>query len=597
MVAGECPEHTYFLDAEAAYRAALADQRVQEADGGVYPRICYYDGEPYPGALPTMINVPLLRVLEFFGSRFYFHFLPCPTRFHSGREGVAQTAVESSFTEAMREVEIYRRRAAEQLKWRAVPHAHTYFLDRHVAYNVAIRGNRVASDEGWSVDSQQLCYFDGEPFGHGPSNLVHLPAESVLETLVPTRLCLPTRIFCGASIAAEQQDAIETTFKELLAQVQSQRHAAAVQLVGRAVAQPPPSIDGRPLKVLLIASRFTQVMQYASRGLGDALARLGCEVDFRIEGSDRECWTLMHNIMDYVDSGPHLFISINHFTRDWLHPDVFEVSWWQDPMSSLRNGVWVPERARSIVLSAYPDLDDLLHSKGVKQVLRQGFCIDREVFHERPEIPRSPKAVFVGGSYRPRLRSGLTDAERRVLQRIEEMMLSGEGIRRTDLLALAERYGLQKERVLVDFWSYAVREITVRWLCQVPDLEVEVYGRCWEDDPLVRPHFRGELPHGEAVARVYNGACCALVCLPTEVNSQRLAEAAACGCIPVVWDNRATAEPPHWEQECLYFRSREDLHHCLHQRPPNPPHAIAEYASYDALAQRILDLVQERRAA
>lgn len=130
-----------------------------------------------------------------------------------------------------------------------------------------------------------------------------------------------------------------------------------------------------------------------------------------------------------------------------------------------------------------------------------------------------------------------------------------------------------------------------------PGLPVDVYGRYWDQDAEVLPYYRGELQHGEAVADVYRAARYALVCHPFEINSQRLAEVAACGCIPVVYDCRDVAEPPFWDDYCLFFKTAEELQNILRQclQPAKPPEGLAEQFTYRAAARRLIDLTDLRK--
>ena len=138
--------------------------------------------------------------------------------------------------------------------------------------------------------------------------------------------------------------------------------------------------------------------------------------------------------------------------------------------------------------------------------------------------------------------------------------------------------------------------MSARWLCELADelgMTVEVYGRGWERDPVVSPFFKGTLPHGPAVAEVYNTAQYSLVAHPHDLHSQRLIETAACGSIPIVYDCRYRAEKPHWDEQCLWYRTKEELRACLGKRPQSPVHAVCQGRSYTDFAKRILTEIQD----
>ncbi|HIJ84815.1 MAG TPA: hypothetical protein HPQ00_11535, partial [Magnetococcales bacterium] len=50
-------------------------------------------------------------------------------------------------------------------------------------------------------------------------------------------------------------------------------------------------------------------------------------------------------------------------------------------------------------------------------------------------------------------------------------------------------------------------------------------------------------------------------------------------------------EPQHWDDECLFFSTREELRHCLTQTPKGDPMRIAQANSYDRAVEKILHWV------
>ena len=160
-----------------------------------------------------------------------------------------------------------------------------------------------------------------------------------------------------------------------------------------------------------------------------------------------------------------------------------------------------------------------------------------------------------------------------------------------NLLALAKEFSLSYDFVYWRLWHYVIRDYSVRWLCENPVLPVEIYGRYWADDPLVAGHYKHELQHGVEVANLYRSAKYALVSHPFEINSQRLAEVAACGCIPLVYDCRDIAEPPHWDACCLFFKTPADLHRILtnQEMPAQSPQRIAEKFTYQHAVENFIN--------
>jgi hypothetical protein len=258
-------------------------------------------------------------------------------------------------------------------------------------------------------------------------------------------------------------------------------------------------------------------------------------------------------------------------------------------MPSITEAQSLPWRERDIVLSLNATFDRHLERTGARNILRQQFCVDTDTFRLRPDVAREDKMVFVGSSYSNRLHH--QPQEKEILRHFVQMMEAGAVITEDIVRDAADAHGLTFAHVYWDLLHYAVRDTTVRWLCETAPLPVEVYGHHWDGDPVVSPFFKGPIPHGEKVAKLYNGARYALVSHPFEINSQRLSEAAACGCVPLVYDVRSIAEPPHWNDECLFFTTRDELRAAFDRVPSGNTSVIATHFSYDALARRILHLV------
>ena len=71
-------------------------------------------------------------------------------------------------------------------------HEDTYFLDRELAYLTALEHNTITLEDGQRI--AQVCYYDGQAFGHAPENLVHVPLEIFTEYFSSHENRIPTRI-------------------------------------------------------------------------------------------------------------------------------------------------------------------------------------------------------------------------------------------------------------------------------------------------------------------------------------------------------------------------------------------------------------------
>lgn len=68
----------------------------------------------------------------------------------------------------------------------------TYFLDRDLAYQVALAHNTFRSENGQWLE--QVCYYDGAPFEHAPDNLINVPAEKFDEYFQSHLYRIPTQV-------------------------------------------------------------------------------------------------------------------------------------------------------------------------------------------------------------------------------------------------------------------------------------------------------------------------------------------------------------------------------------------------------------------
>lgn len=68
----------------------------------------------------------------------------------------------------------------------------TYFLDRDLAYQIALAHNTFKSENGQWLE--QICYYDGAPFDHAPANLVNVPVESFNEYFRAHLHRIPTQV-------------------------------------------------------------------------------------------------------------------------------------------------------------------------------------------------------------------------------------------------------------------------------------------------------------------------------------------------------------------------------------------------------------------
>ncbi|MBF0283120.1 MAG: hypothetical protein HQL51_01525 [Magnetococcales bacterium] len=463
-----------------------------------------------------------------------------------------------------------------------------YFLDSDQARKAAaiptlIPRFRIVN----SVPGTRLCFHPGPPLPEDPPHLISVPEEGLEPFFRLTPLRRPLMVHFNPR--DPEQNARAEGIGEAIARAERFREQFAAAALVRLKNRPPRLGPGEALRILLPSSRHDRDLQYQMRLLARALLRRGARPVLALERPELDHFddALWRRALE--EHQPHAVMSFNRLFNQALHPKQPLIVWWQDPMPILADGEPLPWRERDLAWSLCPEFDDLLRRTGAQRIARQSFRVDLETFRPLPDLPREEKVVVVGSSYAEKLdlyrQAPQQAALRRALGELTERFDAGEPMTDDLLAETARRYGMTRYAVFWKLFHYLVRDRCVRWLCQVSPLPVEVWGNFWERDPLIRPFHRGVLPQGEAVARVYNQARYALAAHPFDLQSQRMGEASACGAIPLVYDCRHRAEPPHWDDACLWFRTAQELREQLGRRPPGDPRPISRDKGYDTLAR------------
>lgn len=465
----------------------------------------------------------------------------------------------------------------------------TAFADLAQALAAAQQARRVRLTA--AVTGTQACYYLGEeqPPPDAPRNFFHVPIDRLADFIADTRVRPPRTAVPPVSATHEQRQAFGALISRELTRGIEERQRRGLESMGRyRQTTPPRATDGR-LRVFAASSRTTTVMQYSSAGLMRAFERLGHDARLELERDDTELMDLKIMVEAAEAFAPHLVVNINHQMNTWLPPGVVNATWWQDLMPTLRQGRPLPWRQNDLAYMALTnDLAAALARTGLsaERAKIQPFCIEAETFHDRSEGPRANKIVFVGSAASTRLRGGR--GERELAEMLAALVESGHQLTEEQVRGLGVLKGVPPDHAFHNVFYYVMRDGLVRWLCRASPIPVEVYGRSWDKDPEVAPHYRGERPHGPAVAEVYRGAKYALIVHPLSINTQRLAEATACGAIPVVYDCRPFADRPHWDDRLLFFRTPAQLAHALTQTPPTYASEFRDFFSYERFARRIL---------
>lgn len=576
---GDLVKDIFFLSIEDAYSEALKQNKIVDEKGGERLQYCYYDGPLTDIVLDNFIQVSADSFVDFFSHSP----LPIPQIIAISHDGVVH--FNEMPADVVEEIKQYRSKycVAESI------HSNTYFVDPLLALNIAKQRNRINCGHP-TIDGLQVCYYRGELPLHGIENLVHVELPDLVDFFTVSRLRLPERIGMPDELEEELKAAVQEDFASAMDAIQKKRQTLIQQLAQKAKALKPVVVEGEPIRVFIPSNRLTTVMQYSSQGVAKAFEKRGCQVLFYIEANDMETSNFVDWLDKYIDFNPHVTFYVNGLNSAFFHDDIINIIWWQDLMPQIKNHQLLNWRKNDFNFSISPIFDPHLKQCGAETVERQHFVIDEEVFYSDDKQQRQQKIIFVGSSYLPAVNLA-DDQQQSVIAELVEILKQGGHFDEQTVASIAEHSSLSYEMVFWKLLHYVIRDYSVKWLCQNATLPVEVYGRYWDQDPLVAPFYQGELRHGVEVADVYRSAAYALVSHPFEINSQRLVEVAACGCIPVVYDCRDVAEPPHWDEFCLFFKTAEDLKNIIENRlvPAKSPLLLAQNFTYTAAVDNFIE--------
>ncbi|MBD3823134.1 MAG: hypothetical protein IE916_01315 [Epsilonproteobacteria bacterium] len=460
-----------------------------------------------------------------------------------------------------------------------------YFLNPEEALRVAKEQNR------WGANGYylQACYYEGERIESDLPNLLHLPLENMVHDLAFGSNRIPTKIdFTGLDLSSDVKLSVLQSFNASMHQAQMARdelnRGYHLKLLNA-------KLDfSEPLRCYLMASTSTQVMQFVSKNLAHALEKIGCEVLFDLFYGIEESSSLKK----MAEFNPHIFININHLNNGFLNNEIFNIVWFQDPMPILSDDSKIGLRSRDIIYSLSSMIMEKKFAPHMYEIQR--FCVNRELFFRDESIPKEEKVVFIGSSHKAILEKDIQNPRLFELYVLLKARLdNAEPITKEYVMELSKEYGVAFYDILLTPFAMAVREACVEWICKQQKLPVEVYGRYWENNPVVAPFYKGEIPHGDKVAKIYNGAKYALVAHSFDMYQQRLPEMAACGTIPLSYNAVGmTEESYEYESSTLLFRTYDELVALMGKEPQESVERIAEDMSFEHFANRIVATVKER---
>ncbi|WP_373072000.1 hypothetical protein [Sulfurimonas sp.] len=467
----------------------------------------------------------------------------------------------------------------------------TYFLDYNEAHKVASQQNRPVPH------MLQVCYYAGDKMETDLVNLIHLPFESFVHSLGEGVYRLPRQInLDGLNLSNDVKEDIVLNFKNALEQAKRLRHEFNKNYL---IALQNTKLDfSEKLRFYIPANSSTQVMQYVSKNIADELIKRGYEVFFDMSYGmyDPEC---KRNLLVF---NPHAIININYFNSFLFSKDLFYFVWFQDSMPLLTNNQPINLKDRDYIFSYHKIFTDLLLKKGVdkNKIFKYDIIpVDTNQFYLDETIKKEDKIIFVGSYYAD---VDYIDTHKDIHNDIMEVIENGDTLSSETLIEIfaKKKVDVSDKPTFINRVQQAyVRTACVSWISQNTSKEVEVYGSNWKqskNDNII-DKFKGKAEKDD-LNRIYNSAKYVLSASASAINTQRLGELVHSGAIPVVYDCRdLTHEENTWDDECLYFKTQDELNYILDNNIKPKKYMskeMLEHFTYDEFMNIIFEQINKK---
>ncbi|MCF6309495.1 MAG: hypothetical protein L3J19_03310 [Sulfurimonas sp.] len=466
-------------------------------------------------------------------------------------------------------------------------------MNPKVALIVANQENRYGPNNNTFL---QICYYHGEKIESDLVNLVHLPMENMLENLSNGMLRIPEKIdFTGIDVPDNAKIQIEDNINKILSKSRDLQYRNAMK--NYETAKTNKLNFNEIMKFYLPASANTRVMQYISKDIYDILKTREYKVMYDLTYGI-EKYSTIRKVSEY---NPHAIITINNFHNMFLNDEIFNFVWFQDVMPIMVDNEEILLRERDYFFSYTTTFTDLLIKKGVdknKIFQQQVIPVNTNQFYLDENVNKENKIVFVGSYYCDDYSDYISkdiDYELNILLK-KGISLSVENIHE-----VYKKYNLvclDNANFITYIQQHYIRNACVDWLCENQTVDVEIYGYDWDksDKEHILQKFKGKAEKHE-LNYIYNSTKYALAASGQVINTQRLGEIVHSGAIPLIYDSREiTDESETWDDECLYFKTKEELDYILENNLEPKKYRSEEmlkYFTYDSFLDTILQVIDK----
>jgi len=339
---------------------------------------------------------------------------------------------------------------------------------------------------------------------------------------------------------------------------------------------------GEPVRVLVLASRYTTFIQHAAADLAEAIHAQSGQARILIEPDDHSRLSRLAQLRAIEDFRPDLLASFN-YTRAQLTPQIPPelpvVCWIQDAMGHLFDkSAGAAQGPLDVLLGNH--YAELYQACGYRQdrYLHAPVAVSETKFHPGP-VPDSLRDRFecelAYVSHHSETPEAMADRLREeaddpivasliddLLPRVEDHTrhLAARPIRpamrdalleimrsRHDTTPPPEFVAGVIDQIAIPLAERIVRHRTLATASSIANRRgwrLHLHGRGWEHHPTLSSHARGELAHDDELRACYQLSRAHLHASVSPLVHQRLAECALSGGLPIVLLNHTALTPP-----------------------------------------------------
>lgn len=326
----------------------------------------------------------------------------------------------------------------------------------------------------------------------------------------------------------------------------------------------------RAARVLLITTRFSTVLQHSTRDAADAFRQIGCEALVMIEPSPHHGLTRLGMRRTLAEFKPDLIFQIDH--NRFEHADLFPanipfVNWIQDMLPHLmkietgrklgaRDYVLTPSLQRWVDDYAYPARQCLefrkltrIPTRPISWAARANQVVYVSNWSQTPETIKDELLRNESGESRKVIEAA---CQRIIATYMAGESLASQGDVRRALIDTMRNCQVAADEALIRNTTVRLfdrlnnlmfRQQGLRWAiqsCRQLDLDLQIYGKGWNENPEFSRHARGEVGYGQELEDLTRSAGVNLVLEPFVcIAHQRLLDALTAGGFCLIRSNPA----------------------------------------------------------